>query len=155
MIVPVRDGLVTETSNLTGVNMNWNGHTYKDRFGNEWSVQVESNKKRPTCVSFTCSEFRLIAVEDETPDQADAVSQLKDLFCDAERVVTHGKETWYVGFRKRTGRGGRAQGGMHTRFRSESGDVRYAKGMLHFRHMSNSALCEHLVAAVPAPGIST
>jgi hypothetical protein len=133
--------------------MNSNEHTYKDRFGNEWFVQVESDKKTPTSVSFTCNEFRLIAVEDETPDrETDPAARLKDLFCDAERVVTHGRETWYVGFRKRTGRGGQVQGGMHTRFRSENGEVRYAKGMLHFRHMSNAALCEHLVTAVPAAG---
>jgi len=96
-------------------------------------------------VSFTCRELQLIVVEEGTPDPGDPVStRLKDLFCEAERVVVHETRTWYVGFRKRTGRGGRAQGGMHTRFRSESGEVRYAKGMLHFRHMPQQLLCQHL-----------
>ena len=131
--------------------MNWNEHTYKDRFGNEWSVRIESKSGEPRCVSFSCREFRLIVEEDETADRLDlTAARLKDLFCDAERIVLHGEEKWYVGFRKRTGRGGRTQGGMHTRFRSESGEVRYAKGMLHFRHMPHTALCEHLAAAVPS-----
>lgn len=125
--------------------MNWNGHRYKDRFGNEWSVRAESRRGQPTRVSFTCGKLRLIVVEDDAIDRGDSASaRLKELFCDAERVVVRGTETWYVGFRKRAGRGGRTQAGMHTRFRSDSGEVRFAKGVLHFRHMPEAVLCKHL-----------
>jgi hypothetical protein len=131
--------------------MNRNKQTYRDRFGNEWLVRVESKPGRPRRVLFTCKEFRLAAEEDETQDRADFTStRLKEFFCDAERILEYRGEKWYVGFRKRTGRGGRAQGVMYTRFRSEDGEVRYAKGMLHFRHMRQSTLCEHLAAAVPS-----
>jgi hypothetical protein len=133
--------------------MNWNGHEYKDRFGNVWSTRVESRDGKRTSVSFKCGEFRLVASEEETEDNSDdTAKRLKDLFCEAERIVVHEKQKWYVGYRKRTGRGGRGLGVMQTRFRSEDGEVRYAKGMLHFRHMQQSELCEHLAAAVPAPG---
>lgn len=133
--------------------MNWNGHEYKDRFGNVWSTRVESRDGKRTSVSFKCGEFRLVASEEETEDNSDdTAKRLKDLFCEAERIVVHEKQKWYVGYRKRTGRGGRGLGVMQTRFRSEDGEVRYAKGMLHFRHMQQTELCEHLAAAVPAPG---
>lgn len=98
---------------------------------------------------FTCGEFQLIAAEAEAANAADLTeSQLKELFCDAERVVLHENELWYVGYRRRVGgRGGRAQGGMCTRFRSETGELRYAKAMILFRHMSEDALLGHLAAA--------
>ena len=128
--------------------MNWNEQKYEDRFGNAWSVEVESKRGKPKRVFFTCDEFLLVAVEDEVEEPADSNSaRVKELFCAAERIVEHGKEKWYVGFRSRTGRGGRPQGGVQTRFRSESGEVRYAKKMLQFRHMSDAALCEQLAAA--------
>jgi hypothetical protein len=133
--------------------MSRNEQTYKDRFGNEWSVKVESRRGQPTRTSFTCNEMRLIAVEDDmAADQSDlTATQLKDLFCAAERLVVHGKEKWYVGFRTRTGRGGRPIGGVQTRFRSERGEVRYARGMVNFRHMPSKKLCQQLDAAMPAP----
>jgi len=128
--------------------MNLDEQTYKDRFGNEWTIQMESKRGKPKRVSFTCDEFLLIAVEDETEEPAESVSErIKELFCAAERVVEHEKEKWYVGFRSRIGRGGRPQGGVQTRFRSETGEVRYAKSFLQFRHMSRSALCKQLAAA--------
>lgn len=128
--------------------MNWNEQTYEDRFGNAWDVQLESKRGKPKRMLFTCDEFRLVAEEDEAEEQADSVSErVKQLFCSAERVIEYGKEKWYVGFRSRTGRGGRPQGGVQTRFRSESGEIRYAKRMIQFRHMSDTALCEQLVAA--------
>jgi hypothetical protein len=133
--------------------MNWNGQRYEDRFGNVWFVQAASRGGKPRRVLFTCGEFQLVAADDEATGGADmTATRLKELFCEAERVVLHEKEKWYVGFRKRTGRGGRLQGGMHTRFRSESGEVRYANGMLHFRHMPQDALCELLTAARRAAG---
>ena len=131
--------------------MNWNGHEYEDRFGNVWSARVEPRDGKRTSVSFTCGELRLVASEEETGDDSDdTAKRLKELFCEAERIVVHEKQKWYVGYRKRTGRGGRGPGVMHTRFRSEGGEVRYAKGMLHFRHMRQTVLCEHLAAAVTA-----
>ncbi len=100
-------------------------------------------------MSFRCGEFELVADELETDIDSTPVtaSRLKDIFCDAERVLKHDGETWYVGYRKRSGRGGHNQAGLHTRFRSENGEVRYAKGMLHFRHMPSDALSEQLEAA--------
>jgi hypothetical protein len=128
--------------------MNWDEQTYKDRFGNDWTIQMESTRGKPKRVSFTCDEFLLVAVEDETEAPTESTSErVKELFCAAERVVTHEEEKWYVGFRTRTGRGGRSQGGVQTRFRSESGEVRYAKRMLQFRHMPRAELCEQLAAA--------
>lgn len=125
--------------------------TYEDRFGNEWVIRVMSKCGQNTRVCFTCGEFKLIANEDEASDGTDLNSaQVKELFCDAERVVMYGKDKWYVGYRKRTARGGRAHGGVYTRFRSEAGEVRYFKGMLHFRHMPHATLSEHLTAARPA-----
>ncbi len=133
--------------------MSSNKQKYKDRFGNEWSVRVDAERGKPRRVSFTCKQFRLVAQEDEADDYSDlSLTRLKECFCDAERVLEHEGENWHVGFRKRTGRGGHTQAGMLTRFRSESGEVRYVKGMLHFRHMSQAALRRHLVAAAPATG---
>ena len=118
---------------------------YSDRFGNEWSMRVERKRGKCECVTFTCGEFRLVA--DDEDGTALTPTRLKELFCDAERVLVHGKEKWYVGFRQRMGRGGRVQGGMHTRFRSESGEVRYSRGIVHFRHMPEAALREQLGSA--------
>jgi len=121
---------------------------YRDRFGHEWSVRLERKRGTPKRFTFTCGALRLIAVEEETTQTGGLTSsRVKDLFCDAERVLVHGNETWYVGYRRRAGRGGRAQAGISTRFRSESGEMRYARTMLCFRHMPEAALCEQLVAA--------
>lgn len=104
-------------------------------------------------MTFTCGDFVLVADVEDGGDQAALTSvRLKELFCDAERVLEYEDETWYVGYRTRMGRGGRVQGGMHTRFRSESGEIRYSKGMLHFRHMPEESLCQQLVAAPRAAG---
>ena len=131
--------------------MSRNEQTYKDRFGNEWSVKVESSRGKPTRASFTCNELHLIAVQETTVEQSDlGTTWLKDLFCSAERVVVHGNEKWYVGFRTRTGKGGRPIGGVQTRFRSERGEVRYARGMVNFRHMPSTELCRQIDAAFPA-----
>ncbi len=80
------------------------------------------------------------------------LTRLRKFFCDAERVLDVGGESWLVGYRRRTHSGGQTQDGMHTWFRSESGEVRYATGMLQFRHMPQGTLCEHLAAAMPAAG---
>jgi hypothetical protein len=126
--------------------------SYTDRFGNEWSIRTERKRGKPKRVLFTCGEFQLVALEEEEEDSKPDFSstRLKELFCDAERVFEHDREKWYVGFRQRVGRGGHVQAGIHTRFRSEKGEVRYAKSMLHFRHMPESSLREQLVAAVRA-----
>jgi hypothetical protein len=120
---------------------------YKDRFGHEWQIRAERKRGTPRRFTFICGVLRLV-VEEETSERAGLTpNRVKDLFCDAERVLDHDDETWYVGYRKRVGRGGRAQAGMFTRFRSESGETRYARTMLCFRHMSTEALREQLVAA--------
>jgi len=132
--------------------MSRNEQTYKDRFGNEWSVTVVSRRDKPTRATFMCNEMQLVAVEDETSsDQVDlSATHLKDLFCSAERLVVHGNEQWYVGYRTRTGKGGRPVGGVQTRFRSEHGEVRYARGMVNFRHMPYTELCRQIDVAFPA-----
>ncbi|UCG88689.1 MAG: hypothetical protein JSW71_09180 [Gemmatimonadota bacterium] len=125
--------------------------SYTDRFGNEWSITTEQKRGKPRRVVFTCGEFQLVAFQEEAASDGDlSAARLKELFCEAERVLEHDEEKWYVGFRQRMGRGGRVQAGIHTRFRSESGEIRYAKTMLHFRHMSADALREQLGAAVRA-----
>lgn len=125
----------------------WANETYTDRFGNEWSVRVRGAASKPRRVSFRCKDFHLIAVEaEDSEDSSDAsLAKLKEYFCDAERVLEHEGERWYVGYRTRSGgRGGQNNAGLHTRFRSESGEVRYAKGVLHFRHMPHVSLSKHL-----------
>ncbi len=121
---------------------------YTDRFGHTWSVRAKRPHGTSRDVVFTCGEIQLIATHDGTTDLADlAAARLKELFCDAERVLVHENEKWYVGYRKRIGKGGIALAGVFPSFRSETGDVRISRVMLHFRHMSESALCEHLAAA--------
>jgi hypothetical protein len=134
-----------------------NGRAYTDRFGHEWSVSAGQVRGANKSVVFTCGEFQLVAAEAEVANAANFTdSQLKELFCDAERVVVHENEMWYVGYRRRaSGRGGRAQGGMCTRFRSETGELRYAKAMILFRHMREDALLEHLAAAQRATSNAT
>lgn len=122
--------------------------TYTDRFGNEWSISTQRRRGTPRRLTFTCGEFRLIAAESDTAGVAGLTSsEVKEIFCDAERVLVHGGETWYVGYRKRMGRGGQAQAGIFTRFRCESGEIRFTKTVLCFRHMPEAALCEHLSTA--------
>lgn len=122
---------------------------YTDRFGYEWSVAAGRIRGATNSVIFTCGDYQLVAAESEAINAGDLTEgQLKELFCDAERVVQLGDQVWYVGYRRRaSGRGGRAQGGMCTRFRSATGELRYAKAMILFRHMSEDALLEHLAAA--------
>ena len=128
--------------------------TYTDRFGNEWSISTQRRRGTPRRLTFTCGEFRLIAAEDDTAgvtvltsSEGLTSSEVKEIFCDAERVLVHGGETWYVGYRKRIGRGGQAQAGIFTRFRCESGEMRFTRTMLCFRHMPEAALREHLTTA--------
>jgi hypothetical protein len=122
--------------------------TYTDRFGHEWSIHAGRKRGRLRRLTFTCGDFRLIAADDDTTDATGLTSsEVKDIFCDAERVLVHGGQTWYVGYRKRIGRGGQAHAGIFTRFRSENGEMRYARTMLCFRHMPESALCQHLKTA--------
>jgi hypothetical protein len=122
--------------------------TYTDRFGNEWSIGAQGRRGTPRRLTFTCGEFQLIAAETDTAGVTDLTSrEVKEVFCDAERVLVHGGETWYVGYRRRIGRGGQAQAGIFTRFRSESGEIRFTRTMLCFRHMPEAALCEHLSTA--------
>ncbi len=124
---------------------------YTDRFGHTWSVRAERPHGTSKRAVFTCGDIRLIATHDGATGLADlTAARLKELFCDAERVLVRGSEKWYVGYRARMGRGGRVQPGMFTTFRSETGEVWYSKAMLHFRHMSESALYEHLATAKPS-----
>ena len=121
---------------------------YTDRFGYSWSVCAKRPHGTSRTVIFTCGEIQLIATHDGATGLPDlTAARLKELFCDAERVLVYGNEKWYVGYRQRMGRGGRVQPGTFPRFTSETGEVRYSKAMLLFRHMSESALCEHLAAA--------
>ena len=122
---------------------------YTDRFGHTWSVRPERPHGTSKHVVFTCGEIQLIATHDGTDLAALTPARLKELFCDAERVFVHGNEKWYVGYRVRIGRGGIPQPGAFPSFRSETGEVRKIPpgAILHFRHMSESALCEHLAAA--------
>jgi hypothetical protein len=103
-------------------------------------------------VVFKCGDIEMIATEDGIKDVADLTeAHMKELYCDAERVLVHEKKKWYIGYRTRMGgRGGKAQAGMCTRFRSETGELRYSKSMLHFRHMSEDELCKQLTSAQPA-----
>lgn len=120
--------------------------TYRDRFGNEWSMRVDRKRGKTESVTFTCGELQLIVDDDDSSDVTP--SRIKELFCDAERVLLHDDEKWFVGFRKRAGRGGRSQqAGIQTRFRSENGEVRYSRGVLHFRHMTEAALRDSLGTA--------
>ena len=133
--------------------MSWNDQTYADRFGNDWSIRVKGAAGKARRVSFKCKGFHLIAVEDDDSEDRTEVSlaRLKEFFCDAERVLEHNGERWYVGYRTRSGgRGGQSNAGLHTRFRSESGEVRFAKGVINFRHMPERALSEYLMNANPA-----
>jgi hypothetical protein len=126
---------------------------YTDRFGHEWSIRTERKRGTPRRLTFTCGEFQLIVADDDTTNGNGLTpSEVKELFCDAERVLVHDSETWYVGYRKRAGRGGRAQAGMFTRFRSENGETRYTRTMLCFRHMPAAALCGHLASAEQVRG---
>lgn len=122
--------------------------SYRDRFGHTWQVRVSRAAKDTWSCVFINDDVRLTSENtvDAHPSEL-TEAELKDLFCDAERVIESGGERWYVGYRQRSfGRQRRAQGSLFTRFRSEGGEVRYSRDMLDFRHLSESALCEHLEA---------
>jgi len=125
---------------------------YTDRFGHSWSIQTKRPKGGGKCVVFKCGGIEMVAIEDEIKDVAELTeARMKELYCDAERVLVHDKKKWFIGYRTRMGgRGGKAQAGMCTRFRSETGELRYSKSMLHFRHMSDDELSRHLANAQPA-----
>ena len=139
---------VRGNSQARGMTISSTDQMYTDRFGHEWSIGAERKRGTPRRLTFTCGEFRLIAAEDASTGGAGLTpSRVKDLFCDAERVLVHGSESWYVGYRNRAGRGGKNQAGISTRFRSESGEMRYTKKLLCFRHMPETVLCEQLDTA--------
>lgn len=125
---------------------------YTDRFGHSWSIHSKRPKSGTKSVVFKCGNIEMIATEDGIKDVAELPeARLKELYCDAERVLVHEKKKWFIGYRTRMGgRGGKAQAGMCTRFRSETGELRYSKSMLHFRHMSDDELSKHLASAQPA-----
>ena len=136
--------------------MNWNKRMYRDRFGNEWSARIEATVGMSRRVSFTCKELRLISEENGPTVRAKlTLTRLQELFCDAERVIEQDGETWLVGYRRPARGCNRTQDGMYTWFRSAQGEVRYATGMLHFRHMPRNQLCVHLAAATPTAGTNT
>ncbi|MEJ2237795.1 MAG: hypothetical protein P8X82_05820 [Gemmatimonadales bacterium] len=125
---------------------------YTDRFGHSWSIHSKRPKGGTKSVVFKCRNIEMVATEDGIKDVAELPeTRLKELYCDAERVLVHEKKKWFIGYRTRMGgRGGKAQAGMCTRFRSETGELRYSKSMLHFRHMSDDELSKHLASAQPA-----
>lgn len=123
--------------------------TYTDRFGHEWRVRGTRSDGGWSFV-FVTNGIRLVAEGVvETPPARLGDAELKELFCDAERTITTDGETWYVGYRRRpsSGRGNMQGGGLVTRFRSDTGEIRYSREMLDFRHMSADALREHLDTA--------
>ena len=77
--------------------------SYTDRFGHTWSVRAKRPHGTSRHVVFTCGEIQLIATHDGATSLADlTAARLKDLFCRAERVLVHGNEKWYVGYRERS-----------------------------------------------------
>lgn len=121
---------------------------YADRFGHEWQVMA-GRAGGGWAVAFTREEARLEVSEPQARHpRALTAPELKELFCDAERVVTAGGQRWYVGYRHRAdGRQRPQQGGLCTRFRSESGELRYSRDMHDFRHLPLAALGDRLAAA--------
>ncbi|HEX9692616.1 MAG TPA: hypothetical protein VGA22_11000 [Gemmatimonadales bacterium] len=120
---------------------------YTDRFGYDWVVRIERSTSAAKRVTFTCGKCQLVVTGEVVGDRALTTMELKDLFCEAERVFEAENEVWYVGYRQRSGAGGRVQGGLYTRFRSEDDEVRYAREMLLFRQMAEGDLLEHLAVA--------
>ncbi len=122
---------------------------YTDRFGHCWSVSYNRVGDAGWSLVFADGGIRLVNIEPvATHPGALSEAELKEMFCDAERVLVCDDETWYVGYRRRaTGGRGRSHAGLATRFRSEAEDVRYSRQMLDFRHMSTGQLREHLEAA--------
>lgn len=119
---------------------------YADRHGRAWRLKTSPSSAGTWSLEFLDDDIRLLA---EGPIERDPTSlseaEVKDLFCDAERLLVEGRENWYVGYRARPmGRQGRFQGGLCTRFRSEGGEVKYSRDMLDFRHMPEAALRERL-----------
>jgi hypothetical protein len=124
--------------------------TYTDRFGHVWEVRFKRGSGAARYVTFTCGEFQLVAAEEEATGAGHGPtgSQLKELFCDAERVLAYENEVWYVSYRHRAGKG-RVHAGLYTRFRSAADEVRYSPKMLQFRQMTEDDLCQHLASARP------
>lgn len=120
--------------------------TYRDRFGHDWQTRVSRSAKDGWSCVFTHGNVRLISEDpiDSHPSEL-SEAEVKNLFCDAERVIQGGEERWFVGYRQRAfGRQRRAQGSLFTRFRSEGGEVRYSRDMLDFRHLPEATLRDHL-----------
>lgn len=128
--------------------------SYTDRFGHRWRVRCSQTPDGDWTLAFASAGVRLVGSgTTATPLSAMSPEDLKECFCDAERVLVSGGVRWFVGYRRRTfGRRSTPQGGLCTRFRSEAGDVRFSHVMLDFRHMPTSALREHLVAILRRNG---
>lgn len=126
-------------------------HTYTDWCGNCWSVRMESSGSRSS-VAFISKGLRLVAAGIDSDATDLTLSRLKQLFCDADRVLEDRGLRWRVGYRRRTGMSDRTQPGMNTWFTSERGEVRYIRGLLQFRTMAHRTLCEHLRMALRVVG---
>jgi hypothetical protein len=122
---------------------------YVDRFGYRWQARVGRGPSETWQLVFSQGEVRLVAARTvEVRPEALSQGDLKDLFCDAEREIVVGGVTWYVGYRQRVfGPRSRMQGGLCTRFRSTSGETRYSRSILDFRHMPAAALHKYLANA--------
>jgi hypothetical protein len=127
--------------------------SYADRFGYTWSVRAETSvTDEPPRIVFRNRRVRMVATAEESLNTLSS-EQLKELFCDAERVLESDGVTWYVGYRDRTaGRGGGRYKNLCTRFRSATGELRYARDIIDFRHMTSADLCRQLGRAQAAPG---
>lgn len=128
--------------------------SYTDRFGQTWRVRGVQTPHGAWTLAFASPGIRLVSTETLTSKPAELTLEgLKEVFCDAERVLESDGETWYVGYRRRTfGRRSTPQGELCTRFRSEAGEVRFSHAMLDFRHMATSDLREHLVTLLRRNG---
>lgn len=122
--------------------------SYADRFGYTWSVRSVKPRRSGAeeQIVFTSGDIRLVAPANEeiatvTP------AELKEIFCDAERIVTSEGETWYVGYRERASGRGARQRMLCTRFRSEGGEIRYSSDIIDFRHLPTDILRQHLATA--------
>lgn len=133
--------------------MCWEDHKYTDSSGNQWSVRLGSLSGTRRSIAFTSKGHRLIAegVDAETSGEL-TVTRLKELFCDADRVLENCGVSWHVGYRRRLGMSEHTTPGMNTWFTSDRGEVRYVQGMLPFRHLDELVLREYLLTAIPVSG---
>lgn len=133
--------------------MRWKRQRYLDQLGNRWSVRVHSPSGNQTLVWFRSHGLRLVADGVSADAGKDLpATRLKELFCDADRMVNYRGEQWRVGFRRRVGMALSSPSGMNTWFTSPGGEVRYVQEMLQFRQMTNDELCSRLASANPVTG---